>query len=72
MKIAVCIKQVVTREWQLRVNDTKTWIRDSDASFELNEPDAMRPLSENLWARLLYSILIAMLLSLLQSVLSLK
>ena len=40
MKIAVCVKQVVTREWQLRVNDTKTWIRDQDASFELNEPDA--------------------------------
>ena len=40
MKIAVCIKQVVTREWQLRVNETKTWIRDQDASFELNEPDA--------------------------------
>jgi electron transfer flavoprotein beta subunit len=40
MKIAVCIKQVVTREWQLRVNDAKTWIRDQDASFELNEPDA--------------------------------
>jgi electron transfer flavoprotein beta subunit len=40
MKIAVCIKQVVTREWQLRVNDSKTWIRDSDATFELNEPDA--------------------------------
>ena len=40
MKIAVCIKQVVTREWQLRVNDVKTWIRDQDASFELNEPDA--------------------------------
>jgi electron transfer flavoprotein beta subunit len=40
MKIAVCIKQVVTREWQLRVNDRKTWIRDADASFELNEPDA--------------------------------
>jgi electron transfer flavoprotein beta subunit len=40
MKIAVCIKQVVTREWQLRVNDTKSWIRDQDASFELNEPDA--------------------------------
>ena len=31
MKIAVCIKQVVTREWQLRVNDKKTWIRDQDA-----------------------------------------
>ena len=40
MRIAVCIKQVVTREWQLRVNDAKTWIRDQDASFELNEPDA--------------------------------
>ena len=40
MKIAVCIKQVVTREWQLRVNERKTWIRDQDASFELNEPDA--------------------------------
>ena len=40
MKIAVCIKQVVTREWQLRVNEQKTWIRDQDASFELNEPDA--------------------------------
>ena len=40
MKIAVCIKQVVTREWPLRVNDNKTWIRDSDATFELNEPDA--------------------------------
>jgi electron transfer flavoprotein beta subunit len=40
MKIAVCIKQVVTREWQLRVNDAGTWIRDADAGFELNEPDA--------------------------------
>src|SRR3954447_22654706 len=40
MKIAVCIKQVVTREWPLRVNDAATWIRDGDASFELNEPDA--------------------------------
>ncbi len=40
MQIAVCIKQVVTREWQLRVSDNGTWIRDHDASFELNEPDA--------------------------------
>jgi electron transfer flavoprotein beta subunit len=40
MKIAVCIKQVVTREWQLRVSENGSWIRDSDASFELNEPDA--------------------------------
>jgi electron transfer flavoprotein beta subunit len=40
MKIAVCIKQVITREAQIRVNDQKDWIRDQDASFELNEPDA--------------------------------
>ena len=40
MKIAVCIKQVPTREWQPRLNEAKTWIRDSEASFELNEPDA--------------------------------
>ena len=40
MKIAVCIKQVVTREWQVRIDDAKTWVRDQDASWELNEPDA--------------------------------
>ena len=40
MKLAVCIKQVPTREWQPRVDDTGTWIRERDASFELNEPDA--------------------------------
>src|ERR1041385_601752 len=40
MKIAVCIKQVVTREWQVRVNDDRRWVRDQDASWELNEPDA--------------------------------
>jgi electron transfer flavoprotein beta subunit len=40
MLIAVCVKQVVTREWQVRVNDAKTWVRDQDASWELNEPDA--------------------------------
>ena len=40
MKIAVCIKQVPTREWQPRLNDAKTWIREADATFELNEPDA--------------------------------
>lgn len=40
MKIAVCIKQVVTREWQLRIDEARTWIRDHDASWELNEPDA--------------------------------
>jgi electron transfer flavoprotein beta subunit len=40
MKIAVCIKQVPTREWQPRLNDSKTWIRDQEASYEMNEPDA--------------------------------
>jgi electron transfer flavoprotein beta subunit len=40
MKIAVCIKQVPTRDWQPRLNDTKTWIREQDANFEMNEPDA--------------------------------
>jgi electron transfer flavoprotein beta subunit len=40
MKIAVCIKQVPTREWQPRLTDDKTWIREQDATFEMNEPDA--------------------------------
>jgi electron transfer flavoprotein beta subunit len=40
VKIAVCIKQVPTREWQPRLNDAKTWIREQDASYEMNEPDA--------------------------------
>ena len=40
MKIAVCIKQVPTREWQPRLNDTRTWIREADVSYEMNEPDA--------------------------------
>jgi electron transfer flavoprotein beta subunit len=40
VKIAVCIKQVVTREWHVRVDEAGTWIRDQDASWELNEPDA--------------------------------
>jgi electron transfer flavoprotein beta subunit len=40
MKIAVCIKQVPTRDWQPRVGDSGTWIRDRDVSYEMNEPDA--------------------------------
>src|SRR3954465_12170154 len=40
MKIAVCIKQVPTREWQPRLNDQKSWIREQDVSYEMNEPDA--------------------------------
>jgi electron transfer flavoprotein beta subunit len=40
MKIAVCIKQVPTREWQPRLTDDKRYIREQDATWELNEPDA--------------------------------
>ena len=40
MKIAVCIKQVPTREWHPRIDDSGAWIREGDASYELNEPDA--------------------------------
>jgi electron transfer flavoprotein beta subunit len=40
MKIAVCIKQVPTREWQPRLDESGTWIRDEDVSYEMNEPDA--------------------------------
>lgn len=40
MKIAVCLKQVVSREGHVRVDEHRTWIRDQDAEFELNEPDA--------------------------------
>ena len=40
MKIAVCLKQVPSRDWQPRVNESRTWVRDQDAAFELNEPDA--------------------------------
>jgi electron transfer flavoprotein beta subunit len=40
MRIAVCIKQVPTREWQPRIDDTRRAVREQEASFEMNEPDA--------------------------------
>ncbi len=40
MRILVCIKQVPVKEWQPRVDDTGRGIREQDASFEMNEPDA--------------------------------
>ena len=40
MKIAVCIKQVPTREWQPRIDDSRRAVREQDASYEMNEPDA--------------------------------
>jgi electron transfer flavoprotein beta subunit len=40
IKIAVCIKQVPARDWQPRLNDDQTWIREQDVAYETNEPDA--------------------------------
>jgi electron transfer flavoprotein beta subunit len=40
MKIAVCIKQVPARDWQPRVNESRTWVHADNATFEMNEPDA--------------------------------
>ena len=40
MKIAVCVKQVPTGDWQPRPNDSHTWIREKDVNYEMNEPDA--------------------------------
>jgi electron transfer flavoprotein beta subunit len=40
MHIAVCLKQVLSRGSHLRVDEPRTWVRESDASWELNEPDA--------------------------------
>jgi electron transfer flavoprotein beta subunit len=40
VKIAVCLKQVPTREWQPRIDESKRGVREQDASFEMNEPDA--------------------------------
>ena len=40
MKIAVCLKQVPTRESQPRLRDDKTWVVEQDVSYEMNEPDA--------------------------------
>src|SRR5947209_2527523 len=40
MKIIVAIKQVPTRDSQLRVDSDKRWIQEGDLSFEINVPDA--------------------------------
>jgi len=40
MKIVVAIKQVPSRDSQLKVNTSGKWIEDSDLSWEINEPDA--------------------------------
>jgi electron transfer flavoprotein beta subunit len=40
MKIVAAIKQVPSRDSQLRINSSATWIDDSDISWEINEADA--------------------------------
>lgn len=40
MKILIAIKQVPSRESQLKVNSSGTWIEDADLAWEINEPDA--------------------------------
>ena len=40
MKIIAAIKQVPSRDSQLRLNGGATWIDDEDLTFEINEPDA--------------------------------
>lgn len=40
MKIAVCIKQVPAKDAPLHIAPDGTWIRETDISFEMNEPDS--------------------------------
>jgi len=40
MKILVSIKQVPSRDSQLRIDASGRWIQEKDLSFEVNEPDA--------------------------------
>src|SRR6516225_8747972 len=40
MKIIVCIKEVPSRDSQLRIDPAGGWIEDGDLSYETNEPDA--------------------------------
>lgn len=39
MKIVVCLKQVPSRDANLRLNAASTWIEEGDIGFEVNEPD---------------------------------
>ena len=40
MKIIVAMKQVASRDSQLKADASGRWVDTSDASFEINEPDA--------------------------------
>lgn len=39
MKIAVCLKQVPSRDSVLRINAAGVWIQEIDINYEVNEPD---------------------------------
>ncbi len=40
MKIVVAVKQVPARDSLLRINESSSWIRETDLTYEINEPDA--------------------------------
>src|ERR1044071_4931756 len=40
MKIVVAIKQVPSRDSQLRIASSGKWIEEADLAYEINEPDA--------------------------------
>lgn len=40
MKIIVCLKQVPAKDSLLRIDDSQRWVRETDLSYEINEPDA--------------------------------
>jgi electron transfer flavoprotein beta subunit len=40
VRIAVCLKQVVTRDSPVSIDRTGAWIDETHAAWELNEPDA--------------------------------
>jgi electron transfer flavoprotein beta subunit len=40
LKIGVCVKQVPAKDAPLAIAESSAWIRESDISFETNEPDS--------------------------------
>lgn len=40
MKILVALKQVPSRDSQLRIDASGRWVQETDIAFEINEPDA--------------------------------
>jgi len=40
MLILICLKQVPAKDSLLRIDETQRWVRETDLSYEVNEPDA--------------------------------